>query len=445
MISDPSSLFDVDPEWSKIRAEIDQVGDGHMWGDRAACSRLSIHGARPEAVIFPSSVASVIETIRVLAAHNVKVVPMGLGAHLGLGERVSTPFVALSLSRMERVLDYQPANMVLTVEAGMSLARVQEITAERGQWLPLDPPFLAQTTVGGVIAANLSGPVRSSQGTVRDFLIGLKVVTSGGVLVKSGGQVVKNVTGYDMPKLYCGSLGTLGIIVQATFKVRPRPEEMRVARLNYRSIRETGEFLQRLMESTLQPLFVDVLSFAPAKNPSYHVVIGFAGFLEELLHQLTELRGWTQQNGSRLQVLDGADALSALDELERFRKGGRALLRLKVSLLPTRVLEFTKRLEREVERAGLKVGTQSHWASGIVHARVQQGGRGRDPLPSLVRNLRTAAMEMDGSLVVEDVDPTVKPHVNVWGPFHETGSLMKRIKEKLDPKNMLSPGRFGPI
>ena len=158
------------------------------------------------------------------AGDGAALVATGLGAHLDIGAPPRRVDVLLRLDRLDAVLDHQAADMTVTRAGGLHASRLDGALATAAQWLPLDPPRPEATTVGGLIAANLSGPLRASQGTVRDLLLGLRRVGADGALVAGGGRVVKNVAGYDLPKLHVGALGTLGVIVEATFKVRPRPE-----------------------------------------------------------------------------------------------------------------------------------------------------------------------------------------------------------------------------
>src|SRR5262245_48381521 len=187
-------------------------------------ARFVIDGREPQEVSFPESIEQAAGMIYTATEHRRAVSPVGTGAFLHLGGLPRRYDLALCLQRMSRIVDYQPTDMTVSVEAGMSLARLQQILGEQNQWLPLDPPWPERVTVGGLIAMNLSGPSRLSQGTVRDFLIGIKVIRADGTVIKGGGRVVKNVAGYDLTKLYCGSFGTLGVIAEATFKVRPRSE-----------------------------------------------------------------------------------------------------------------------------------------------------------------------------------------------------------------------------
>jgi glycolate oxidase FAD binding subunit len=206
-----------------LRSLADVVGEAHCLGgaDRAP---YVVDGRTPCGVVFPGSAEEVARVVRVAATAGVPVVPWGGGTQMHRGAPPADGAVVLGLRRLDRVLEHEPADLTATAEAGITVDLLQAALGARGQWLPLDPPAPAETTLGGVLAANLSGPRRHGYGTARDHVIGIRVVTADGQLVRAGGKVVKNVAGYDLAKLYIGSRGTLGIVVDATLKLRPCPE-----------------------------------------------------------------------------------------------------------------------------------------------------------------------------------------------------------------------------
>jgi glycolate oxidase FAD binding subunit len=414
-------------------------------GNRA---RFAIDGKEPQQVLFPESIEQVAEALRSAMAQKTTVTPIGEGGFLHIGALPRRYDLALSLQRMNRVVDYQPADMTVTVEAGMSLAGLQAILGEHGQWLPLDPPYPERATIGGVIAANLSGPSRLSQGTVRDFLLGLRVVTADGTVVKGGGRVVKNVAGYDVPKLYCGSFGTLGVIVEATFKVRPYPEQQMLCSCEFPSIGAAMDTVLHLLGTELQPFFLELANFEPLvraakKTSAAHLFIAFAGIDEEVGYQVTRLRELLGEQ-SRLmhELAEGQDRLVA-NALRDFPLTGDAMLRYKASVLPTHVAGFYRKTEEEAELHGLSLQLLSHAGSGIIYGHVPRDGNvTSEKLLSFVDWLRILAKQLSGSLVIEQIDPALKDRVDVWGHVGNSFPLMKRLKETLDPQGILNPGRF---
>ncbi len=173
----------------------------------------------------PATLAELGDCVRSAVSQGQAIYPIGGGTHLGLGLPPTKPGIAIRTTGLDQVIDYPARDMTVTVQAGMSVARLQHLLAIENQRLPVDVANAERSTLGGALAANISGPRRYGFGTFRDYVIGIALVNSDGKEAKAGGRVVKNVAGYDLCKLYVGSLGTLGIISQVTLKVRPRPEE----------------------------------------------------------------------------------------------------------------------------------------------------------------------------------------------------------------------------
>jgi len=407
-----------------------------------------IDGKKPQQILFPESIEQIAETLRTASTDKTTVTPVGEGGFLHIGALPRRYEIALSLQKLSRVVDYQPTDMTVTAEAGMSLARLQQLLGENGQWLPLDPPCPERVTIGGLIAANLSGPSRLSQGTVRDFLLGLRVVMADGTIVKGGGRVVKNVAGYDVPKMYCGSFGTLGVIVEATFKVRPYPERQMLCACRFPSAEGAMDKVLDLLATELQPFFVELTNFDPSTNgngkadPAY-LFVAFAGLEEEVTYQAARLRELLGEHAGALQELtEGQDQLVA-NALRDFPLAGNAALRCKASVLPTEVAGFYKKAEEEAGLRGLSLQLLSHAGSGIIYGCVPRTEETtQEKVLSFVDWLRILAKQQRGSLIIEDIDPELKDRVDVWGHVGNSFPLMKRLKEMLDPQGILNPGRF---
>ena len=356
------------PDWSGFDDDL-RVSHADT-GTPADCARFTIDGVPPERVLFPDSPEQVCRILKIATARGVALVPAGFGAHLDLGASPRRPFAVLSLASINALADHQPANMTVTAQAGMSVAALQAAVAGSGQWLPVEPPLPAATSVGGLIGADLSGPSRFSQGTVRDLLIGITVAQADGTLAKSGGRVVKNVAGYDLAKLHCGALGTLGVIVEATFKLRALPEAVAVGRLTCSDMAEARELLERVRAAPLEPLLIELLAPVPAAGGDCIIVVGFGGSDEDVADQQATLR--TLAHGMTLEEEAGEDAPSVLAELRDGNVRGGSFLRLKAALLPTGLPAFVAALEDASAEHGLTMALQAHAGNGIVRVRVQR-------------------------------------------------------------------------
>lgn len=246
------------------------------------------------------------------------------------GEKVDQ----VDLSSLNRVLEHTPEDMTVTVEAGASLAAMQATLAQRGQWLPLDPAD-ASLSVERILANNETGPRRFGYGTIRDYVIGMKVILADGQVIKSGGKVVKNVAGYDLQKAFIGSRGTLGVIVEATFKLRPIPVSQTFVRSVCGSLAAANSLIEAVLESPLTPIVLDLHNV----DGPITLVLGFDGTREEVEWQLTRAR--------ELGVKESAN----LDYDVAFRKQPSVC---KTSVLPSRIVETVGQLGASsfVARAG---------------------------------------------------------------------------------------------
>ena len=354
------------------------------------------------------------------------IVPSGLGAHLDVGGAPARVDVLLRLDRLARVVDHQAADMTVTVEAGCPLAALDTTLAARGQWLPLDPPRAARTTVGGLLATNRSGPLRATQGTARDLLLGSRVVGGGGALVSGGGRVVKNVAGYDLPKLHVGALGTLGVIVEATFKVRPRPLREEALVVCCRDAADAAGLASTLLDVDAPPLWLEIEG-GPAGDAA--VAIGLAGIEEEVVAaREVAIR---LASGREVQRADDAAALRArLVDLD----GAPSAAIVRVGVLPRDVGAVLA----DILAAGAALRFGAHAANGVVRAAI----RDAEDVAPLVRALRPSVAARGGSVVVERMVPAVKRTVDVWGDVGPGLALMRGVKTALDPAGVLALGRF---
>jgi FAD/FMN-containing dehydrogenase len=307
-----------------------------------------------------------------LVASDVKEVQVQL-AELRRGDGRVAGF---DLARMNRVLAHQPEDMTVTVEAGLSLAGLQEHLGRAGQWLPVDPPRSEELSVGALIASNASGSRRHGHGTIREHLIGLAVVLADGRLVRSGGKVVKNVAGYDLQKLFVGSRGSLGVIVEATFKLLPLPEEERLVQARCPSLAEAGRLLDRVRESTVTPVLLDLHNLdGTDSGEAICLVLGFAGSVEAVEDQIER---------ARALGIDQPAGLEAPGQFWSVEEPVRTM-----SVLPSRTVEVLGglRADRFLAHAGNGV---IHYRGGVEPPKLE--------LPwALLRRVK-AAFDPDGRL-----------------------------------------------
>src|ERR1700683_566637 len=234
---------------------------------------FAIDDKRPRYVVKPSAVQEIVSVIEYAGAEKLAVVATGGRSKLEIGGTPARYDIALDVSGLDRIISYDPGDLTLSVEAGCRLSEANKTLAEHGQFLPLARPFADRATVGGMIASGIDSPLRQRYGTARDFVLGMEFVTGDGKLAKSGGRVVKNVTGYDLHKLMIGSLGTLGILTRINFRTFPIPSESLALIAQFNSLTPALELCHRIMNSPLSPLTLDIRS----SNGGWELVTGFAG------------------------------------------------------------------------------------------------------------------------------------------------------------------------
>ena len=433
------------------------VGAEHFRADGEA-GRYAVDGVTPSAVVFPGSVEEVSAVLAACSKAGTAVVPWGGGSSMGLGGIPKKVDVVLGLARLNRVIDHEPGDMTSTVQAGMVLRDYQAHLGRHGQFLSLDPPNASRATIGGILAANASGPRRLRYGTARDLLIGERVVHADGTLTKGGAKVVKNVTGYDMNKLYVGSLGTLGVIVEATFRLYPLPPAEHTWVAPFPTAARAREAVGRILDSPVVPSAVELLNesaaalvgrrsgVAPGQGRAF-LAVAVASVPEAVKAQLAQARGMGREAGGGDGLMLEGDAHENFWAAVRdFDPGnGAPAMVLKASVLISEVAGAMQQGEEVAAKQGLRVSTVAEAGTGIVRYYFQADGAGKDSsvrLTGTVAPLRAFAIEARGSLVVLQAPTEVKAAVDVWGPVGDALAQMRGLKDQFDPGRVLNPGRF---
>jgi len=431
------------------------VGTEHVVAGTGV-SAYAVDGKIPKAVALPGSVEEISAVMAFASTEGLKVAPWGSGTKTSLGGVPERVDIVLGLSRLSEVVDYVPEDMTATFQAGIPLKDAQAVLAQKGQWIALDPPYADRATVGGVLATNSSGPRRLRYGASRDFLIAIKVVHADGKITKGGAKVVKNVTGYDMPKLYVGSLGTLGIIVEATFRLYPLPPMEKTYLAPFPTAEAEQGVITQLLDSTTVPNAVELLNREAAKQiagqagvpwpeGSYGLAVAIGSVPEAVEAQIAAVRKLCGEGGSpQGHVLDGAVHRTFWQGVRDFALGDGHRAVLKASVLLTKVVEAVRMGEEMAAKGGLSLGIISEAGSGIIryYLRGDRPERLQQGVAEVVNTLRTFAQGTGGSLVILEAPPEVKAKVDVWGPVGSALPLMRGLKEQFDPQRILNPGRF---
>jgi glycolate oxidase FAD binding subunit len=402
-----------------------------------------IDGFGPLALVRPASVADLGDIVRRASAEGSAIYPVGGQTQLGLGNPPIKPGLAVDVRGLDQVVDFPARDMTITVQAGIEIARLQGLLAAENLRLPIDVPNPDRATLGGIIATNTSGPRRYGYGTLRDYVIGISAVNDDGNEFKAGGRVVKNVAGYDLCKLMVGSLGTLGVITQATLKLRPLADEQTLIGVGCEAD-GVESLLNRLHATRTRPVCIELLNGLAAQavfraagmavpHAAWVVVVGFEGNMEAVRWQtqqlVTEVGG-----GPHLEVHVGFTAQplwAAFTEC-----GNEAAVSFKASLLPSALSGFCLAVDQAADRVML----HAHAGSGIVRGHWPADlAEGR--LAELRAAWRERAARSQGSVVVERCPSPWKRSVSVWDAVPD-GWLMRAVKEKFDPRRTFNPGRF---
>jgi glycolate oxidase FAD binding subunit len=390
----------------------------------------------------PGSLDDLRQAVTERVAQGFSIYPQGGCTALDYGGIPRSPGVALDTRALGRVIDYPAADMTITVQAGITIEAVRTVLAEKGQRLLVDAPQADRATLGGVYATATAGPRRFGAGRPRDQVIGVSFVTADGAVVKGGGRVVKNVAGYDFPKLLTGSLGTLGIITQLTLKVRPIPEASALVWAAIADSAELDALLDRLNTSATRPIALELLNPSAAHRVGeplglpdgrWVLAIGFEDNAASVAWQVDRIR--SELGAADVAVRENADAgplWSALIEFPALELGPVSFT---ANLRPSSVVGFVRELDPG------RWAVQTHAGNGIVRGHFLGPAELDAPAPELAR-VRARAVQNGGNLVLPRCPTAWKSVLPVWGERRADWALGQRVKQALDPKGVMNPGRF---
>jgi glycolate oxidase FAD binding subunit len=460
------------------------VGASRFLTDRALCAAYAVDETIPAAVAKPDSAEAVVELIRFATLDKLAVVPCGNRTKLAIGMPPSRYDIALDMTALNKIAHYDPGDLTLSVDAGLPLAKLNAALFEHNQFLPLLVPWYFRSTIGGTIASGMDSPLRQFYGTARDFLIGAEFVDGTGKLCKSGGRVVKNVSGYDIHKLLIGSLGTLAIITRLNFRTFPSPLASRGFLASFPSAEGALGLRRAINESSLTPLTLDIVSpelaqlFAArtpqtpevsifagenhASSPTLLQPIGswfhprewqlcaaFAGTPEVLAryeHDLTHFAN--SSNATSTKILDDAARPSLWgrlrETLSMLLEASPATLIFKISILPRHHAPIFASLRKVADAAGLPHAFVAR-AGGTIYFALLPAASDEDTsarLSPCIAQIFDLISASGGRASLLFAPPSIKRSTNVWGSSGSDLALMRRLKSAFDPQNVFSPSRF---
>ena len=387
-------------------------------------------GVRPRFAVEPDTLDEAAEAMRALAMDRLAVTFVGGGTDLELGAPPTRLDAVVHTRRLDRIREHAPSDQIVAVEAGMTLAELQRRLAPHRQRLAIDPPFPERATVGGIVAANAFGPRRTRYGPVRDLVIGITVVRADGVVARGGGKVVKNVAGFDLPRLFCGSLGTLGLVAEVVFRLHPLPEASATAIFEGLSAADVQETIPALREIAVEPTALAALG----TGGDLTVGVRFEGFAPGVKDQVER----TLARAGRGDRVEGAEEAAFWARHDALRLAGS--VRARAAFAPAalaRALEGLRPLQGALSGGGIAI----HPALGI--ALLAGEAASVQAVAAAVASARAALAPLgNGTLVLAASPPELRARADPWGSPPSGIEVMRRLKRELDPEARLAPGRF---
>jgi len=417
-----------------------ELGADAVTSDPSLLAVHNVDGREPPLLCFPANPEQIAASLRVCSEANATITPWGGGTAMAIGNLVRQVDIVIGLERLNLLVEHDQANLTATVQSGHVLAALQEALSRHNQFLPFDPPAPTRATVGGVVATNLNGPRRSCYGSVRDLVIGMKVVLASGEQIKAGGKVVKNVAGYDMCKLFVGSMGTLGIVTEVTLRMAPTPET-EATLIASGTLPKIQGFLDEFTHSKLLPSAVLLLNAQASKatdlaQNDWQVAVRCEGFEETVARHLRDALAMAQRIGLTANTLQENDHSRFWQEARDFPlQADRLVYRATVPRSST--FEVIQAVHNW-SIADFRPEIVSDVAAGIVWISLGVNDLAAQWFTKLIAETRSHR----GHAIIFAAPAHLKRGIDVWGPDPPTLSLMRAIKRQFDPQGLLNPGRF---
>jgi glycolate oxidase FAD binding subunit len=417
------------------------VGPDALLGEPGACAAFAVQGLVPACVVAPANLDELAAVMRVAHEQRAAVVPWGGGTQQNIGNPPARLDLVVRTERLGQVLVHEPDDLTISVAAGMTIGALRSYLARHGQMLPLDPPLPDRATIGGLLATGMDGPRRLGYGTLRELLIGIAVVEADGRISRGGGMVVKNVSGFDMMKLYRGSLGTLAIIASANFKLQPIPRA--ATTLLCRFAEPSGAFatVEALQVTQLTPTAAEYLNASALAHTLESevtpnvcaLVLRAEGLPAAAERHATDMRELAERNGAtEVRRLDGAPEAqlwARIADLPQVAVLAAQEAVLKLATLPIETERTLAQIEALAARHHCRAIINARALNGVIYARL-------GPIPA---ELPPAIAKELPQLQWSATSVAGMPR---WGAAPPGLELMRRLKAEFDPAGLLNPGRY---
>jgi glycolate oxidase FAD binding subunit len=411
----------------------------------------AVDGVMPRLVVTPGSVEEVSEVMRLASRLGLAVIPRGSGTKMGWGAPPRRLDLVLETGRLNRLVEHSAGDLVAIAGAGMQIGVFADVVAGSGQMLAVDSPW-PEATLGGMVASNFSGPRRHRYGTIRDSLIGITVVLADGTVARAGGKVVKNVAGYDLGKLFTGSFGTLGVIVEVIVRLHALPAVRQTVMLEVKDAATAGEAVKAIVDSPLVPTAVEI----EWKERGGRLVVLFEGFGPAVADGVERAAAFLEPFGP--VTTSGSDAGLKPSPTSRSQNGADNVgqgfspelpamhvpwnsgeICLKIATVPAALPETLRAIDTLAWTKGIETAVTGQAAATVLWVSLRNNG---DTIAETVEALRSIVARSGGSVVIAAAPDELKPRLDIWGPITDAFPLMRRLKEQFDPQGIMSPGRF---
>jgi glycolate oxidase FAD binding subunit len=448
----------------------DIAGAEHVSTDPSELSAHAVDGKLPSITVCPGSTEEVIEIVKYAATEKLALIASGARTKLGIGSPPARYDIALDMTRLNRIIAYDPGDLTLSVEAGVPLRKVAEALAQHRQFLPLAVPFFDRATVGGTIASGVDTPLRQFYGTARDYVLGMEFVLGEGVRSKSGGNVVKNVTGYDLHKLMIGSLGTLGVITRVNFKTFPMPVASRGFVATFENLDRATEMRNRVAQSSLTPMTFDLLSPRAADlfstpgaerlttsampagvlSPGHWALaIGYSGKDNVLSRYEADLRRMATESAARDVTVLGDHVRAAAFAFKRefiplALQSSPAATIVKISVLSARLKDALAAAVKAADTSQLPWAAMAR-SLGVIYFAFLPAVHSEASQRQIVvatNQVLAAGASLGANTTIPWCPSEWKSALKIWGPERHDLAQMQKVKKVFDPLGIFSPGRF---
>lgn len=405
-------------------------------------------------IVAPETEEQVSRILQFASSNGYSIVPQGGGTKDAWGGHSGQTDILLSMKNMSGILHHSVGDLMVTALPGTTVDTLQEALRQAGQFLPIDPSWTKQSTVGGMVAANASGPKRALFGSARDHLIATRVALADGTVIRTGAKVVKNVAGYDMNKLFVGSMGTLGVLTEVTFKIRPLAVATGLLIFQSKENKDWKHIQEALLDSQLEPCVAELASPELANrlcgSPEPAIVVLFEDVEPSVRYQMEWLKSFAADLG-----LKPAWECRGRDETEPLIEHLRKIIPSANNIVPDRLVVSLKLLSSMTEvsdiyefamntaaQSGFKLQFSGGLFTGISYCTIDTEPHRTQDIIQWIHGMNAYMDQIKGAAIVALAPVQVRSAVAVWGSTREDGGLMKDIKQQLDSTNILNRGRF---